>query len=172
MGLDDVWERKPPSTRPLHTTSLLTLSLAWSDQLNPSKCAVNIAAKLTANVPVSVRMRQRDEGLRAAAGAALPRYISLAWLPFLLRATPPSQSPPLWDHTRDTSKEEKTDEHDFLSRKYPANQLLRWLLTANAVPIGSRVPTAILASLNNTVKILQPGGKPIPFQKQEKSLKA
>lgn len=172
MGLDDVWERKPPSARPLRTTSLLTLSLAWSDQSNPSKCAVNIAASLTANVHVSVCLRQGDERLRAAAGAALPRYITPAWLPFLPAATPPSQSPPLWDHTRDTSKGEKTDEHDFLSRKYPANQLLCWLLAANAVRRDSRVLPAILASLNNTVKILQPGGKPIPFQKQEKSLKA
>lgn len=88
--------------------------------------------------------------------------------PLLLKAPPP----PPWDHTRDTSKEEKTDEHDFLSRKYLANQPPRWLLAANAVRIDSRVLTAILASLKNTVKILQQGGKPIPFQQQEKSLKA
>lgn len=153
-----------------HAASLLTLSLAWSDRSNPSKCAVRTTAEPTTNVRVSVCGEGPGDG---EAGQRLlfpdpPPWPDVSPHP----ALPLLPQDPRLRAPQKTSEEEKTEGRDFLSRKFPANQPPRFLLAAHALCADGRVLTAQLASLDNTVKTLQPGGKSIPFQKQERSLKA
>lgn len=104
--------------------------------------------------------------------AALPRHIFLAHFhpcprhpsfPNPHLGTPPLP-PPL---PQGCFQGRRDGEHDFLSRKLPANQPPCLLLVANAFCMESRVLAAIPASPDNAVNALQPGGKSIPFQQQK-----
>lgn len=74
---------------------------------------------------------------------------------------------PTWGPHEGRFRGRRDEEHDFLSRKFPANQPLCLFLVANAFCMDSRVLATIPASPDNTVNTLQPGGKSIPFQQQE-----